>query len=173
MKNFWANGNNRSNSESVFGKKSGLSTPTPPTAGAPLPKTSSSSRMAGLSSRTPAPIVSPLTKIRFDHDFACGVFVGAFAIPSMVVTLEVVEITDPVLKKVDRTDNWLNTNDMLAILTREYGKAQQKLAAATGAARDEATRRVTEVRDQVVCVLHSRRAYHRAKDAGIRILLEP
>ncbi|QEL14191.1 hypothetical protein [Limnoglobus roseus] len=176
MKNFWANGNSNPTSGSLFNKKSSISpAATPPGTTTPPPKAASSARMPGLSLSTPAPLDPTSVKVPFDHDYACGVFVGAFAIPTMTVTLDVVEVTDPTTKRVERTENWLRTNDMLAILTREYGKAQQKLAALPpGAAkdRDDATRRLTEVRDQVVCVLHSRRAYHRVKEAGIRVLIE-
>lgn len=150
-------------------------------------------RMSGLSpaATTPPPgknvtLSDATPKAKFDHDFACGVFVGAFDIPGMSVTVDVVEITDPTTKRVERTENWLRTNDMLAILTREYDKAQKRLFGlpkppppppgrpAPPASKDweDANRRLTEVRDQVVCVLHSRRAYHRVKEAGIRVLIE-
>lgn len=207
MKNFWSN-NNSPTSGSLFGKKSSVSpaaTPPPaaPPATAPGAKASSiapgakSSSMGRMSSSSLSAAATPPpgknatlsdtgARAKFDHDYACGVFVGAFDIPGMSVTVDVVEITDPGTKRVERTENWLKTNDMLAILTREFDKAQKRLfsipkppppqpgrpAPPVNKDWEDANRRVTEVRDQVVCVLHSRRAYHRVKEAGIRVLIE-
>ncbi len=195
MNNFW-NRSNKTNGP-LFGKSDPPAPPPPPPPSAATPpptKTPGSnpglkSTVSNLSAKS-SPKLTPITEsgvVRaagFDHDLACGVFVGAFDIPNLGVSVDAVEVTDPVSRRTVRLENWLRTNDMLAILTREYDKARKRLESlppppppAPGrpaASKDyqDAERRVTEVRDQVVCLLHSRRAYHRAKEAGIRILIE-
>jgi hypothetical protein len=122
--------------------------------------------------------------LKFDHDLACGVMVGAFEIPGMVVTIDTVEHVDPNTKRAERTSEWLRTNDMLAILTRTYGMEQQKLSQFPTSPmvgmqsknqqmkdREEVNRRLNELREQIVCLLHSRRAYHKAKEHGITVLI--
>lgn len=141
---------------------------------------STSSSLAASKSGT----TSVSSKTRFDHDIACGVFVGAFDVPGWIASLEVVEITDPTSGRIERIDNWLRPNDMLAILTKEYGKARQKasvvvvdmntaphLRAQQAKEREEWMRRQSEMRDQVVCLLQSRHVYVRAKELGIKELI--
>lgn len=190
MSNFW---NNRSRPAGpLFGKKSGVTEQTPPPPPAapsgtvPAAKTSavaspSSVRASAISSSSSG---SYRSKMRYDHDFACGVFVGAFDIPGWVVSLEVLEVTDATSGRVDRVENWLKPNDMLAILTKEFGKARQKASAVAikpdappqqrsqlTKERDEWTRRMNEMRDQVVCLLQTRHVYVRAKELGVKELI--
>jgi hypothetical protein len=154
---------------------------------APPPKAASASSTT-VAAPTPPPKSSGMNQaaLKFDHDIACGVLVGAFDIPGMIATVEIVERTDPATKKTERTQEWLRTNDMLAILTRSYGAEKAKLSGlaipSTASAqlrgqltkeRDEITRRLNDLREQIVCLLHSRRAYHKAKENGITILVEP
>lgn len=139
--------------------------------------------MSGVS--IPKPQSAVITnKTKFDHDIACGVVVGAFEVPGWVATLELVEVTDPTTGRVERFENWLRPNDMLAILTREFGKARQKASAVIikpdappqmraqlTKERDEWTRRQNEMREQVVCLLQTRHVYVRAKELGIKELI--
>ena len=185
MNNFW---NNRSRPNGpLFAKKTATetvppsgTTAKPATTRAPAvtaPPTASSAKLSGVH-------ISSSGKMRFDHDIACGVFIGAFNVPGWVITLDCLEITDPTSSRVERCENWLRPNDMLAILTREYGKSRQKasaveirpdappqLRAQLTKERDEWTRRANEMRDQVVCLLQSRHAYVKAGELGLQILI--
>lgn len=186
MNNFW---NNRSQPAGpLFGKKGGVSAQTPPPAPSGTASAAKSSATNLSSSRSSAAksessgIAGP--RLKFDHDIACGVFVGAFDVPAWVASLEVIELTDPSTGRVERIDNWLRPNDMLAILTKEFGKARQKASAVVikpdappqqraqqAKERDEWTRRVNEMREQVVCLLQTRHVYVRAKELGIKELI--
>ncbi len=125
-----------------------------------------------------------MVRMKFDHDIACGVNVGAFDVPAWVASLEVVDVTDPSTGRVERIDNWLRPNGMLAILTKEFDRSRQKasavvikpdappqLRAQQPKERDEWNRRVTEMRNQVVCLLQTRHVYVRAKELGIKELI--
>ncbi len=185
MNNFW---NKRTQQVGpLFGKKSGV-TATPQSLSGTV--STSKSGLTGSTTRQPAAKAdsvvgsSPMVRMKFDHDIACGVFVGAFDVPAWVVSLEVIELTDPQTGRVERYDNWLRPNDMLAILTKEFGRARQKasavvikpdappaLRAQQMKERDEWNRRVTEMRDQVVCLLQTRHVYVRVKELGVKELI--
>ena len=186
MNNFW---NNRSQPAGpLFGKKSGVTAQTPPpssgTASAGKPSASNSSSTSRSSAAKSAASGVGGVRVKFDHDIACGVYVGAFDVPAWVASLEVVELTDPQTGRVERVDNWLRPNDMLAILTREFGRARQKASAVVikpdappqqraqqTKERDEWTRRVTEMREQVVCLLQTRHVYVWVRELGIKELI--
>lgn len=188
MNNIW---NNRNRSPGpLFGKKSGVTAQTPPPSSSgtlPAGKTSLSQSTSSLSRSSAGKMDSSGvigTRMKFDHDIACGVYVGAFDVPAWVASLEVIELTDPSTGRVERIDNWLRPNDMLAILTKEFGRARQKASAVVikpdappqqraqqTKERDEWTRRQNEMRDQVVCLLQTRQVYTRVKELGIKELI--
>ncbi len=185
MNNIW---NNRNRPSGPLFAKKGATTDTPAPSGAVAKPSTARTPAVGAAPPAGAKLsgvqLSASGKMRFDHDIACGVFVGAFDVPGWVISLDVLEITDPTSGRVERCEGWLRPNDMLAILTREYGKSRQKASAvaiAPDAApqlraqltkeRDEANRRATEMRDQVVCLLQSRHAYVKAGELGLKVLI--
>jgi hypothetical protein len=196
MNDFW---NNRSRPMgSILKMKPG--TTTEPTATPPPPSTGSSSQMKikavgpapTPASPPPPPPSAPKSELRsavklnFDHDIACGVYAGVFEYPAMTVSVNAVEFTHPLTNRTERTEHWLRTNDMLAILIRELEKAKLELTNATVRPdtppnqraqlikqREEAVRRTSDLREQIACLLLSRRAYMKAEEQGITILVKP
>ncbi len=184
MNNFWNNRNPQPGP--LFAKKSAAA-PSDKSGVVPAPNSNlskSGTTSSSVRAANPSGIISGSNKTRFDHDIACGVFVGAFEVTGWVASLEVLEITDPVSGRIERIDNWLRANDMLAILTKEYGKARQAASsvvvdmnapphqrAQQTKERDEWMRRQVDMREQVVCLLQSRQAYVRAKELEIKVLI--
>jgi hypothetical protein len=181
VNNFW---NNRTRPAGPLFKKSGVATQTPPPASGSVPTSKSNLSSSARSTSGKVDSLSSGPKTKFDHDIACGVYVGAFEVPGWVASLDVMEVTDPTSGRVERHENWLRPNDMLAILTREYGKARQKASAVVIAPdaqphvraqltkeREESTRRTNEMRDQVVCLLQSRHVYVKAGELGLKVLI--
>jgi hypothetical protein len=189
VNNFWNNRNRPSGP--LFAKKTATDTPQPSgtmakpsTTRTPAVSTAPSAGEKVSVAKLSGVQMSASGKMRFDHDIACGAFVGAFEVPGWNLSLEVLEITDPTSGRVERCEGWLRPNDMLAILTREFGKARLKASAIEirpdappqqraqlTKERDEWTRRTNEMRDQVICLLQSRHAYVKAGELGLRVLI--
>lgn len=188
VNNFWNNRNRPSGP--LFSKKGAGTTDTPAPSGSLGKPSTTRTPAVGPASASNAKLSgvqrSSSGRMKFDHDIACGVFVGAFEVPGWVISLDVLEITDPTSGRVERCENWLRPNDMLAILTREFGKSRIKASSVEirpdtppqqrtqlMKERDDWTRRTNEMRDQVVCLLQSRHAYVKAGELGLKVLIPP
>ena len=120
-----------------------------------------------------------------EHDLACGILVGIFEAPGIVVTLEAITVTDPSTRTTSRQTNWLISDDPTGRLARECFVAKLKMStvavrgdskpwerAQAIKAREELANTFRDTRRRLCDVLLARGVAVDAQRRGMRVLFE-
>lgn len=118
------------------------------------------------------------------RDVACAVALGIVEDPRVVATLQAVTLYDVRLRPLGTLPNWLNGDDALDVVTRDYLRAKPDATmttvrrpgqaawsyASAAKTRDGANERARQAREQGRGVLAERGVLAHARTAGLKLV---